>query len=71
MPSCAGHKLRAAGLLLCLSGCGTPPPAISAACGWESVDRPSPGFETRWTHDEKLWAVNHNDKVTKFCGLAF
>ncbi len=54
-----------------LSGCAASPPPISAACGWESIDRPSPGFETRWTREEKLWAVDHNDKVAKACGLVF
>lgn len=28
---------------------------------------PEQGFELRWTRNEKLAVVNHNDKVCKFC----
>lgn len=51
---------------LSISACAAPAP-VSSSCGWESMLWPDPGFETRWTHDEKLWAVEHNDKVSLAC----
>ncbi len=43
------------------------PPAVPSACLWLSTYYPEAGFETRWTHGEKLWLVEHNDKVTMAC----
>lgn len=49
-----------------MTSCGTPA-ADANLCASLSYDKPDPGFETRWTHDEKVWAVAFNDKLAKFC----
>jgi hypothetical protein len=28
---------------------------------------PSPGFETRWTHNEKVAVESYNEKLDRFC----
>lgn len=54
-------------MLPLMQSCTAPPPAVSSACGWETPFYPDPGFEGRWTHNEKLWAVDHNDKLAAAC----
>jgi len=43
------------------------PPPVFNACGHFERFRPDLGFETRWTHDEKLQAVIFNDKLCNDC----
>ena len=44
-----------------------PPKPVTDACSWETKVVLSPGWETRWTGDEKRWALAHNNDVAQFC----
>ena len=39
----------------------------AAVCGWVGYIQPDPGFEERWTLDEKRQVLQHNLKVEEFC----
>lgn len=54
-------------MLISIGGCQAPA-AIANACVWLSKDQPEAGFETRWTRNEKVWALQYNDKLAAFCG---
>lgn len=57
-------------LLLMISlttSCASEPPPVSPACGWLKKFKPDAGFETRYTHDEKVQLVELNDKIAAFC----
>lgn len=43
------------------------PAPIFSGCGWLDRIKPEAGFETRWTHGEKLQAVELNDKICANC----
>jgi hypothetical protein len=40
---------------------------VASSCGWETAFYPDTGYETRLTHNEKVWIVEHNEKVKAFC----
>lgn len=55
-------------LLLTLTsqnGCAHPVPD---ACGWAKEISPSPGFESRWTRDEKNQVDAYDQAVDTNCG---
>lgn len=37
------------------------------ACAWLRILKPDAGFDTRWTRDEKEYAVALNRNIKKFC----
>lgn len=43
------------------------PAPVFSGCGHFERFRPDLGFETRWTHGEKLQAVIFNDKLCNDC----
>lgn len=53
-------------ILSLTSACET---TVVSDCSWARAFIPDPGFETRWTRNEKVQAVQHNEKVAKFCGV--
>lgn len=53
--------------LISLNACATP---ISNACGWAKQISPNPGFETRWTRDEKNQVDAYDQAVDKNCGYS-
>lgn len=48
---------------------GAPPPAAPSSCGWLHKFNPNPGFEMRWTRDEKRQAVELNRDIEMFCRM--
>lgn len=48
---------------LMLSGCSV----TADYCAWESYSQRSAGWLGRWTHEEKVWAEAHDQKLDKFC----
>lgn len=53
-------------LMLSLSACVAPTPEANA-CSWLREDLPAAGFEARWTHDEKAYAIWLNKNIEKDC----
>ena len=51
-----------------MTACAQTKPVVTASCGWLQVVHPDAGFETRWTHDEKVQIVTLNDQIKKECG---
>lgn len=54
-------------MLVWMSACET---TVVSDCSWSRAFIPDPGFESRWTRNEKMQAVQHNEKVRQFCGEA-
>jgi hypothetical protein len=52
-------------MLLSLGECVTTTPD---ACGWLKEITPSPGFQTRWTRDEKVQVEALDEKIDTNCG---
>ncbi len=52
-------------VLLLMTSCADT--VIPTECSWVRSARVDPGFEQRWTHAEKEWAVAHNRMVQAFC----
>jgi hypothetical protein len=47
---------------------GCAPAPIPDSCGWLAPIVPDPGFEMRWTHNEKAAVESYDAKRDRFCG---
>lgn len=51
-------------MLSSMIGCAT---HVTKECVWVAPITPDPGFETRWTRNEKIQALQHNEKIAALC----